>query len=234
MAEISNPVLRHLLSYRRYERPGRLLADGKPFWGIVKDLETDLRNLLTHQRILSILNIPVNVAGAWYGFIGFDTRKSPREWSDEDVRLLQTGAEMVGSYLDGSARWRSWPGQGEDGQDIPHRSLRHRHGRGQGVHRSEREALPPFTATRRKSFIGQNARILYAEQAEYDRVGTDTLATIARERTGIETQWQRKDGTVVDILLSSSPLVPDESSRGIFSSPCSTSPSAPLRSGSGA
>jgi len=51
------------------------------------------------NRFLSILVLPIHSAGQWYGFIGFDDTQTPRRWTDEDVRLLATAAEMIGAYL---------------------------------------------------------------------------------------------------------------------------------------
>jgi PAS domain S-box-containing protein len=208
--QITNPTLGHL-SYRRYVRAGKLLAEGKPFWGLVKDLDPDMKDLLAPQRILSILNIPVNVAGAWYGFIGFDDTEKPRTWGDEDVRLLLTAAEMIGAYL---TRERTTEELARGKAKMDNIFLTVPCGIGMVVDRvftEVNERLCRITGYQAEELIGQNARMLYVEQGEYDRVGAEELERIAREGTGaIETQWRRKDGTTVDILLSSSPLVPND------------------------
>lgn len=50
----------------------------------------------------------------------------------------------------------------------------------------------------------QSARILYASEAEFKRVGRAKDAQIKENGTGIlETTWQKRDGTRMDILLSS-------------------------------
>jgi PAS domain S-box-containing protein len=55
--------------------------------------------------------------------------------------------------------------------------------------------------------IGYPARKLYASQEEYDRVGEVKYGQIRKTGSGsVETQWQRKDGGVIEILLSSTPL----------------------------
>jgi PAS domain S-box-containing protein len=64
--------------------------------------------------------------------------------------------------------------------------------------------------------IGQSARMLYRTQEEYDRVGIRNYATLRDRGTGsAETQWQRKDGAIIDVLLRSTPLDPDDVSQGI-------------------
>jgi PAS domain S-box-containing protein len=64
--------------------------------------------------------------------------------------------------------------------------------------------------------LGQPARKLYPSQEEYDRMGDVKYGQIRRTGTGsVETQWQRKNGTVIDILLSSTPLDPKDLNAGV-------------------
>jgi PAS domain S-box-containing protein len=59
----------------------------------------------------------------------------------------------------------------------------------------------------RDELIGQNARLIYPTQEEYDRVGSEKYAQIRKTGIGtIQTRWQRKDGQIRDILLSSSAI----------------------------
>ena len=64
--------------------------------------------------------------------------------------------------------------------------------------------------------IGHSARMLYLTQEEFDRVGLMKYAMIRDRGTGsVETKWLRKDGAVIDILLRSTPLDPDDIFNGI-------------------
>jgi PAS domain S-box-containing protein len=70
---------------------------------------------------------------------------------------------------------------------------------------------------RREELIGQSAKMLYPTQQEFLRVGSETYEQIRKNGTGsMETQWRRKDGAVRDILLSSTPLNPDEPDEGVI------------------
>jgi PAS domain S-box-containing protein len=63
---------------------------------------------------------------------------------------------------------------------------------------------------------GQSARMVYPSQEEYERVGREKYADIAERGTGsIETHFQRKDGEIIDVLLSSTPLDPSDLSKGV-------------------
>lgn len=55
--------------------------------------------------------------------------------------------------------------------------------------------------------INQPARMLYPTQEESDWVGKEKYEQIARQGTGtVETHWLRKDGCIIDVLLSSTPI----------------------------
>ncbi|MEX2598211.1 MAG: PAS domain S-box protein, partial [Dehalococcoidia bacterium] len=67
-----------------------------------------------------------------------------------------------------------------------------------------------------EELIGQSIRMLYTSQEEFKRCGFGDGEQI--ERTGIdaiETVWQRKDGTHVDVLFSVSPVDRTEPTNGI-------------------
>lgn len=57
--------------------------------------------------------------------------------------------------------------------------------------------------------IGENTRILYCDDEEYERVGKELYgALLTARRSLIETKMRRKDGTVLDILIGSSATDP--------------------------
>ncbi|MEW5795607.1 MAG: PAS domain S-box protein [Candidatus Zixiibacteriota bacterium] len=67
-----------------------------------------------------------------------------------------------------------------------------------------------------EELIGQSARILYPTDEEFEYVGRVKYDMIHEKGTGtVETRWKRKDGTVIDILLSSTPVDPADWSKGI-------------------
>ncbi|MFZ5856806.1 MAG: PAS domain S-box protein [Chloroflexota bacterium] len=67
-----------------------------------------------------------------------------------------------------------------------------------------------------EELIGQSARIVYPDDEEFERVGREKYAQIHQGNSGvIETRWNRKDGGIIDILLSSTPLVADDLSAGV-------------------
>ncbi|MFN2358985.1 MAG: ATP-binding protein, partial [Desulfotignum sp.] len=65
----------------------------------IKDIPDEgAKTILHHQRILSILVVPLFTAGQYYGFLGFDDCIRHREWSDSDAEFLQAmGRIMTGA-----------------------------------------------------------------------------------------------------------------------------------------
>ncbi|MGM0567428.1 MAG: PAS domain S-box protein, partial [Bacteroidota bacterium] len=73
-----------------------------------------------------------------------------------------------------------------------------------------------MTGYRSEELLGQSARVLYPTQEEYDFVGREKYKQIAEHGTGtVETRWQRKDGQVIDVILSSTPVDSDDLSKGV-------------------
>jgi PAS domain S-box-containing protein len=68
----------------------------------------------------------------------------------------------------------------------------------------------------RHELLGKDSRCVYPSDAEYEAVGRVKYDQIRLHGTGtVETHWQRKDGTIIDVLLSSSPIDFDDWSAGV-------------------
>mgnify|MGYP006277464235 CR=1 FL=1 len=68
----------------------------------------------------------------------------------------------------------------------------------------------------RDELIGKDARILYPTDEDYEYVGREKYAQIAEEGIGtVETRWLRKDGAIINVLLSSAPIDPHNLIAGI-------------------
>ena len=68
----------------------------------------------------------------------------------------------------------------------------------------------------REELLEKNARILYPSQEEYEFVGKEKYAQIAVNGTGeVETLWQKKDGTIINVLMASTPIDINDLSRGV-------------------
>ncbi len=96
---LDDPVLQHGAYKKGFMRWKKMLSQGLAIQGLIDSFPKSERIILEPQDILSILVLPLWVGGRWFGFIGFDDVKTRREWKEDDIRLLQTAAEMVGTYV---------------------------------------------------------------------------------------------------------------------------------------
>lgn len=64
--------------------------------------------------------------------------------------------------------------------------------------------------------IGKDAKMLYPTDEDYEYVGREKYVRIRERGTGtVETRWKRKDGGIIDVLLSSTPNDPDDHLAGV-------------------
>ena len=76
--------------------------------------------------------------------------------------------------------------------------------------------LREMTGYSEEDLTGQEMRILYPNDEEYNHVLEDKYRQIDEKGVGtIETIWKRKDDKLIKILLSASPIDPSDLSRGI-------------------
>jgi PAS domain S-box-containing protein len=63
---------------------------------------------------------------------------------------------------------------------------------------------------------GRSSRMLYPSDEAFESVGREKYDQIKEQGTGtVETKWRRKDGTIIDILLSSTPIDLDDLTAGV-------------------
>ncbi len=78
------------------------------------------------------------------------------------------------------------------------------------------QGLCAMTGYSRQELLNQNERLLHPTEAQHEVVGLEEYRLITDKGTGtVETAWRRKDGEVIDVLLSSTPLDPTDMSLGV-------------------
>jgi PAS domain S-box-containing protein len=78
------------------------------------------------------------------------------------------------------------------------------------------QAMTTLTGYTADELLGRSARMLYPTQADFDHVGQEKYRQIWEHGVGsVETRWRRKDGTVIDVSLSSSPIVANDLAQGV-------------------
>jgi len=74
------------------------LTSGKESVVQTRDLEGEEREIYERDNIFSEVCVPIFVAGAFRGSIGFVEYTRERDWSDAEIQTLWRAADMVGAY----------------------------------------------------------------------------------------------------------------------------------------
>ena len=68
----------------------------------------------------------------------------------------------------------------------------------------------------REEIVGRNAAFLYPDLAEYNRVGKEKYRQILKKGVGtVETRFKHKNGKIIDVLLSSTPVDLFDMEKGV-------------------
>jgi PAS domain S-box-containing protein len=74
-----------------------------------------------------------------------------------------------------------------------------------------------MTGYSREELLGKSSRLLYPSHEEFELAGREKYRQIAEQGKGnVETHWQHRDGTVIDVMLSSAPLFDRDLSQEIL------------------
>ncbi len=101
---INNPVNQKFPWSRLPSEMFTSLEAGNPHGGPVDRVFASTPPLLEAflqqaQPLLSIQSLPITLNDQWWGFIGLDDCKIPREWDQDEILMLRTASEMIASTL---------------------------------------------------------------------------------------------------------------------------------------
>jgi PAS domain S-box-containing protein len=78
------------------------------------------------------------------------------------------------------------------------------------------EAFAAMTGYAVEELVGRSARMIYPTDEDFDSVGREKYRQIREGGIGrVETRFRTKDGRIIDVALSSAPVVPGDLSRGV-------------------
>jgi PAS domain S-box-containing protein len=173
--------------------------------------ESELEKGLRHFR-------EVNEKGAARADIGFVTKSGEnRFWNIAAVKLSDN--RFLGFVNDATER-KNAEGALRQSEEKMH-SIYRVAPTGIGIveDRILKEVNPricEMTGYTREELLGKDARILYPSQEDYDFVGKEKYEQISKKGTGaVETRWQKKDGSIINILLASTPIDLSDHAKGI-------------------
>lgn len=75
------------------------VLDGKSVPDSIRNVRGVVRDLFEAFQIKSILLVPIQVAGKLWGNIGIDSCREDRQWSQAEIDVLETLAEILGSSI---------------------------------------------------------------------------------------------------------------------------------------
>ena len=101
-----HPMLQHISYAAGPPRWRERLSQGQSIGGVVATFPPEERDILLalDANVLALLLVPIQVAGQWHGFIGFDDTRQAREWTAHDQLLLQVAAEMISAHIERTQR----------------------------------------------------------------------------------------------------------------------------------
>lgn len=99
--EIDNPELMQIyLDDPLMIRWVHAMQNGGNICGLIKDFPPGPeRDILESQDIISILAMPIFVEDKWWGFIGLDDCERERDWSEAEIKAMETLAGNLGAAI---------------------------------------------------------------------------------------------------------------------------------------
>ncbi|MGX7667486.1 PAS domain S-box protein [Flavobacterium pedocola] len=100
LKEIDNPELQNI-PHDAYPEFMHKLLKNKPYIAKVKEVKDEsLKEILQEQKIQSVLILPIFIKETFGGFIGFDDCTIEREWTSDEVNILQTFTNNIASTIE--------------------------------------------------------------------------------------------------------------------------------------
>jgi len=99
LAEINNQELQDLPYQPIFSKMFEQLANGHIYGGPLTTLSKEERTFLEKEKIVSILLVPIHINNQFWGLIGFDDCRSPREWNNYEKTTLMTMAGNLGGAI---------------------------------------------------------------------------------------------------------------------------------------
>ncbi len=195
-------------------RKGDVLAYGR-----LDDAPPAARREREHCRrygVKSIAAIPLEVGGTLLGILVFSSVRAQRDWPDDLIHRLRLVAQVFAN-----AMLRRRAEEALRSSENRLRSIVRATPAGIGLVRDRimleiNDRICAMVGYRREELTNKNTRVLYPTQEEYEYVGRETVRQIEERGGGtVETRWKRRDGSIIHVLLYSTPLDTADPSKGI-------------------
>jgi PAS domain S-box-containing protein len=97
--QINNPPLQRHPYLPDFGRLYDTISRKKPYKGIVRDLPAPEKKILETEEVVSVLIVPIIVEERLWGFVGFDDCHSERDWSKNEIAVIQSAAGSIGGAI---------------------------------------------------------------------------------------------------------------------------------------
>jgi PAS domain S-box-containing protein len=98
-SRMDDPALQSCPYEKYFPRWYAVLSEGDVISGLVRDFPPSER-AIEHQDTLSLIAIPINIKGEYWGFIGFDDCRFERIWSKTEISILRSAAGSIGATIE--------------------------------------------------------------------------------------------------------------------------------------
>lgn len=98
--EIDNESMKGLELSILFPERCRVLMRGDAYRRAVRETVGEERRILEAQSIQTIILVPIHLHGRFWGFLGVDSVREMRRWSDDDISVLRVASESFGIALE--------------------------------------------------------------------------------------------------------------------------------------
>ena len=77
-----------------------VLGNGMPVFGCIDEFPAEEQVAMREQNIQSVLTVPINISGNYWGFLMFKVSDKAREWKEDEIILLTAVANLIGTVIE--------------------------------------------------------------------------------------------------------------------------------------
>lgn len=212
--EMMNPVAEALTGWTRDEAAGRSLEEVFHIIGAKtrEKAENPVDRVLKDGRIVGLANHTLLIAKG-----GKEYQIADSAAPIKDDKGIVTGVVLV--FRDVTDEYRMREAIYRSEQYLRSVLKAAPIGIGVVINRILKQVNPrlcDITGYTEEELIEQSSKMLYPNHDDYAFVGKEKYEQIRQHGTGtVETRFKRKDGTIIDVLLSSTPIDRTDLSRGV-------------------
>lgn len=166
--QVDNPLLQNVPFEEVWDFVD-ILSKSEHFNFHVKDIENEFtREFLKMQDVLSILVLPVIIEGVFRGFMGFDSTKEEKDWSEIEISLLHSFVLLYKKSIE---------------RHILEEEIIKANSNFDNLINTIPEIL---------TVLDKNGNIIYANQSLYDRLGYTKEEIVGKNALSLHPEFLRK------------------------------------------